>query len=103
MHTKSVDPKRKALREVSGSPRCIVPDRLGDYRVKCGCVERGQSWVRAVGQQSLGLEVVPFSEIVSRWRCSESSSAGRGFRREGGKAEDVGKMGGLVCAWWVAR
>ncbi|KAJ7846199.1 hypothetical protein B0H14DRAFT_2584270 [Mycena olivaceomarginata] len=63
LHIKSVDPKRKALREVPGSARCIVPDQLGDYRAKRGCTERGQSWVRAFGQHSLGLEVAPFSEI----------------------------------------
>ncbi|KAJ7677297.1 hypothetical protein B0H14DRAFT_3684176 [Mycena olivaceomarginata] len=63
LHTKSVDPKCKALREVPSSARCIVPDRLGDYRAKRGCMERGQSWVRAVGQRSLSLEVAPFSEI----------------------------------------
>jgi hypothetical protein len=103
LHTKSVDPKRKALQEVPGSVHCIVPDRLRDYRAKRGYMQHSQSWVHAVAQQSLGLEVVPFSEIVSRRRCSESSSAGQVLRQERGKVEDKDRMGGLVCTWWVAR
>jgi hypothetical protein len=92
-----MDPKRQALREVSGRARCVVPDRLGDYHAKRGCMERGQSCVGMVGKLRLGLEVAPFSEIVSRWRCSESSSAGRVYRREG-RVENEGRMGGFVCA-----
>jgi hypothetical protein len=50
LHTKSVDPKRKALREVPGRGRCVVSDRLGDYRAKRGCMKCGQSCGRVVGQ-----------------------------------------------------
>ncbi|KAJ7865147.1 hypothetical protein B0H14DRAFT_3133487 [Mycena olivaceomarginata] len=48
----SVDPKRKAfLREVPGRGRCVVSDRLGDYRAKRGCMERGQSDVQSRAAQ----------------------------------------------------
>ncbi|KAJ7846203.1 hypothetical protein B0H14DRAFT_2584273 [Mycena olivaceomarginata] len=98
-----VDPKCKALREVPGSARCIVPDRLGDYRAKHGCMECGQSRVRAVGQQSLGLEVVPFSEIVSRQRCSESSNTGRYLDEKGGRWKTRAGWEGLCAPARVQR